>query len=132
MGRIPVHRAYRAADSGLHPATPHYTWCSAALVHEDRYLCYGTHDVPVSCPCELRKSRERPGASGGIPSARRRGRIATGPNEVWTWDITKLKGPRKWTYYYLYVILDIFSRQVVGWMVADFKGESASLAKFPS
>ena len=46
---------------------------------------------------------------------------------MWTWDITKLKGPRKWTYYYLYVILDIFSRQVVGWMVADC--ESASLAQ---
>jgi len=44
--------------------------------------------------------------------------LATGPNEVWSWDITKLKGPVKWTYYYLYVILDIFSRYVVGWMVA--------------
>ena len=53
--------------------------------------------------------------------------LATGPNQVWSWDITKLKGPRKWTYFYLYVILDIFSRQVVGWMVADC--ESASLAK---
>ena len=46
---------------------------------------------------------------------------------MWTWDITKLKGPRKWTYFYLYVILDIFSRQAVGWMVADC--ESATLAK---
>ena len=45
--------------------------------------------------------------------------LATGPNEVWSWDITKLKGPVKWTYYYLYVILDIFSRYVVGWMVAN-------------
>jgi len=53
--------------------------------------------------------------------------LATGPNEVWSWDITKLKGPRKWTYYYLYVILDIFSRYVVGWMVAH--RESAELAK---
>ncbi len=53
--------------------------------------------------------------------------LATGPNQVWSWDITKLKGPRKWTYFYLYVILDIFSRQVVGWMVADC--ESASLAR---
>ena len=43
------------------------------------------------------------------------------------WDITKLKGPRKWTYFYLYVILDIFSRQAVGWMVADC--ESSGLAK---
>ena len=53
--------------------------------------------------------------------------LATGPNEVWSWDITKLRGPVKWTYYYLYVILDIFSRYVVGWMLASC--ESAVLAK---
>ena len=53
--------------------------------------------------------------------------LATGPKQVWSWDITKLKGPQKWTYYYLYVILDIFSRYVVGWMVAH--RESAALAK---
>jgi len=53
--------------------------------------------------------------------------LATRPNEVWSWDITKLKGPVKWTYYYLYVILDIFSRYVVGWMIAD--RESSTLAK---
>lgn len=45
--------------------------------------------------------------------------IATRPNEVWSWDITKLLGPQKWMYFYLYVILDIFSRYVVGWMIAD-------------
>jgi putative transposase len=45
--------------------------------------------------------------------------LATQPNEVWTWDITKLLGPAKWTYFYLYVILDIFSRYVVGWTVAS-------------
>ena len=45
--------------------------------------------------------------------------LATGPNQVWSWDITKLLGPVKWTYFYLYVVLDIFSRYVVGWMVAD-------------
>ncbi len=44
--------------------------------------------------------------------------LATAPNQVWSWDITKLLGPAKWTYYYLYVILDIFSRYVVGWMLA--------------
>jgi len=53
--------------------------------------------------------------------------LATGPNQVWSWDITKLKGPVKWTYYYLYVIMDIFSRYVVGWMVAQ--GERGALAK---
>ena len=53
--------------------------------------------------------------------------LATGPNQVWSWDITKLLGPGKWTYFYLYVIIDIFSRYVVGWMVATH--ESAQLAK---
>jgi putative transposase len=53
--------------------------------------------------------------------------LATRPNEVWSWDITKLKGPAKWTYYYLYVILDIFSRYVVGWMIA--LRESSTLAQ---
>jgi putative transposase len=53
--------------------------------------------------------------------------LAEGPNQVWSWDITKLMGPAKWTYFYLYVILDIFSRRVVGWCVAD--AESATLFK---
>jgi len=53
--------------------------------------------------------------------------LATAPNQVWSWDISKLLGPQKWTYFYLYVILDIFSRYVVGWMVAD--RESSTLAK---
>jgi putative transposase len=53
--------------------------------------------------------------------------LAVRPNEVWSWDITKLKGPAKWTYFYLYVIIDIFSRRVVGWCVAD--AESAGLFK---
>lgn len=53
--------------------------------------------------------------------------LATKSNQIWTWDITKLKGPEKWTYFYLYVMIDIFSRFVVGWMVA-FR-ELSSLAK---
>jgi putative transposase len=53
--------------------------------------------------------------------------LATASNQVWSWDITKLLGPVKWSYFYLYVILDIFSRYVVGWMVAP--GESSVLAK---
>ena len=53
--------------------------------------------------------------------------LATGPNQVWSWDITKLLGPVKWSYFYLYVIMDIFSRYVVGWMVAT--RESAALAE---
>lgn len=53
--------------------------------------------------------------------------LATGPNQVWSWDITKLRGPVKWTYFYLYVVIDIFSRCVVGWMVAS--RENAGLAQ---
>jgi putative transposase len=53
--------------------------------------------------------------------------IATEPNAVWSWDITKLRGPAKWTWYHLYVILDIYSRYVVGWMLAS--RESGPLAE---
>ena len=53
--------------------------------------------------------------------------LATAPNQVWSWDITKLLGPAKWTYFYLYVILDVYSRYVVGWMVAH--REQADLAE---
>ncbi len=52
--------------------------------------------------------------------------LAEAPNAVWSWDITKLKGPAKWTYYYLYVILDVFSRYAVGWTVQ--RRESAEVA----
>jgi len=52
--------------------------------------------------------------------------LASAPNQVWSWDITKLKGHEKWTYYHLYVILDVFSRCVVGWMLAH--QEQADLA----
>jgi putative transposase len=53
--------------------------------------------------------------------------MATAPNQLWNWDISKLLGPAKWTYFYLYVILAVFSRYVTGWMVAY--RESAELAK---
>ena len=53
--------------------------------------------------------------------------LATRPNELWSWDITRLLGPTKWTYYYLYVVLDVFSRYAVGWMLAQ--RESAALAE---
>ena len=61
------------------------------------------------------------------PNYRKPELLAEGPNQVWSWDITKLRGPVKWTYYYLYVILDIFSRYVTGWMLAH--RESAELAR---
>jgi putative transposase len=53
--------------------------------------------------------------------------LATAPNQLWSWDITKLLGPAKWTYFYLYVILDVYSRYVVGWMLAH--RETAALAE---
>src|SRR6202034_4296711 len=72
------------------------------------------------------ESRERR-AQATQPAAGQPELVATGPNQVWSWDITKLHGPAKWTYYYLYVILDIHSRYAVGWMVATC--ESAVLAE---
>ena len=61
------------------------------------------------------------------PAAKKPELLATKPNEIYSWDITKLLGPAKWTYYYLYVILDIFSRYVPGWMLAH--AENAKLAE---
>ena len=66
----------------------------------------------------------QPGAPTDAPP--RLPKVATGPNQTWSWDITKLLGPKKWTYFYLYVVLDIFSRYAVGWMVAD--RENSTLA----
>jgi putative transposase len=61
------------------------------------------------------------------PASKKPELLATRSNQVWSWDITKLLGPVKWTYYYLYAVIDIFSRYVPGWMLA--RAESATLAK---
>jgi len=61
------------------------------------------------------------------PAAKKPELMAAAPNQVWSWDITKLLGPVKWTYFYLYVILDIFSRYVVGWTLS--RAENAEIAK---
>ena len=53
--------------------------------------------------------------------------LATAPNQLWSWDITKLRGPSPYTYFALYVMLDVFSRYVVGWMIAE--GQTAALAE---
>src|SRR6184192_1550867 len=53
--------------------------------------------------------------------------VATRPNQVWSWDITKLLGPQKWTYFHLYVVIDIYSRYVTGWLLAT--RETAELAE---
>ena len=96
----------------------------AALLDKGRYLCsVRTLYRILDANQEVRERRHQ----RRHPVYRKPELLATGPNQVWTWDITRLKGPRKWTSFSLYVILDIFSRQVVGWMVADC--ESATLAK---
>ena len=76
----------------------------------------GAHDVPRSSPRtgEVRERRDQL----RHPNYAAPELLATAPNQLWSWDITKLLGPAKWTYFYLYVILDVFSRYVVGWMVA--------------
>ena len=61
------------------------------------------------------------------PTYQRPELLATIPNQLWSWDITKLRGPAKWTYFYLYVVLDVFSRYTVAWMIAP--RESGNLAR---
>lgn len=96
----------------------------AQLLEEGQYLCsIRTMYRLLADNNEVRERR----AVASHPVYTKPELLATGPNEVWSWDITKLKGPVKWTYYYLYVIMDIFSRYVVGWMIAQ--RESAALAK---
>jgi len=96
----------------------------ATLLDEGTYLCSirTMYRILESCN-EVRERRNQL----KHPCYQKPELLATKPNEIWSWDITKLKGPVKWTYYYLYVILDIFSRYVVGWMVAE--RESSKLAE---
>jgi putative transposase len=95
----------------------------ATLLDENRYVCSErTMYRVLAANREVRERRDQlrhPAYSA--PEL-----MATAPNQVWSWDITKLLGPAKWTYFYLYVVIDIFSRYVVGWLVAD--GESSALA----
>ena len=95
----------------------------ATLLDEGRYLCsIRTMYRLLEAHGQVRERRNQL----RHPNYAKPELLATGPNQVWSWDITKLRGPQKWTYYYLYVILDIFSRYVVGWMIAE--KESAALA----
>lgn len=96
----------------------------AALLDEGRYLC--SERTMYRILAENQQVRERRDHLRH-PHYQAPELLASGPNRVWSWDITKLLGPTKWTYFYLYVILDIFSRYVVGWMLAY--RESADLAK---
>jgi len=94
------------------------------LLEEGRYLC-SVRTMYRLLARQNEVHERRPVVSH--PAYAKPELLATAPNQVWSWDITKLKGPVAWTYFYLYVILDIFSRYVVGWMVA--LQESAALAK---
>jgi len=96
----------------------------ANLLDEGRYLC----SVPtmyrlLRAEGETRERRRQ----ATHPATVKPELLATGPNEIWSWDITKLLGPAKWTYYYLYVVIDIFSRYVPGWLLAS--RETAELAE---
>lgn len=86
------------------------------LDEEKQYLCsIRTMYRLLQAHQEVRERRnQRRHAKSAIPRL-----VASAPNQVWTWDITLLRGPEKWIFYYLYVILDLFSRYVVGWMVAE-------------
>ena len=96
----------------------------ATLLDEGRYLCSERTMYRILAAHqevhERRNQLRHPTYAAPELLARR-------PNELWSWDITKLLGPTKWTYFYLYVMLDVFSRYVVGWMVAH--RESATLAE---
>jgi putative transposase len=96
----------------------------ATLLDEGQYLCsWRTMYRILDEHQEVRERRDQL----RHPQYTKPELLATGPNQLWSWDITKLLGPTKWTYYYLYNILDVFSRYSVGWMIAE--RESASLAE---
>lgn len=104
-------------------AAPHQVY--ARLLDEGTYYCsirtmYRILEAEHGCVKERRAQVQR-------PHYRKPELLAQAPNQVWSWDITKLKSIVKWTYFYLYVIIDIYSRYVVGWMVAH--REQDALAK---
>jgi putative transposase len=96
----------------------------AALLDEGQYVCsIRTMYRLLEANQEVKERRNQL----RHPTYQKPELLATAPNQVWSWDITKLLGPVKWTYFYLYVILDIFSRYAVGWMIAS--RESKALAQ---
>lgn len=103
-------------------ASPAQVW--ATLLDEGRYLC--SERTMYRLLAEHQEVRERRDQLTH-PAYAKPELLAERPNQVWSWDITKLLGPTTWSYYYLYVILDVFSRYVVGWTVQP--RESAVLAE---
>ena len=95
----------------------------ATLLDEGTYLC--SVRTMYRLLAEHQAVRERRNQLQH-PEYQRPELLATGPNQLWSWDITKLKGPHKWTYFYLYDLMDVYSRKVVGWLVAP--RESSTLA----
>lgn len=96
----------------------------ATLLDEGLYLCsWRTMYHILDEYAEVRERRNQV----SHPTYVKPELVATAPNQLWSWDITKLLGPAKWTYYYLYVILDVYSRYVPGWLIAE--RESAELAE---
>jgi putative transposase len=96
----------------------------ATFLEEGTYLCsQRTMYRLLAAAQEVRERRDQ----ARHPVYTRPELLATRPNEVWSWDITKLRSPAKWTYFYLYVILDVFSRYVVGWLIG--LRETAELAQ---
>jgi putative transposase len=92
----------------------------AALLDEGVYLCHWRTMYRILA--ENKEIRERRNQLRH-PVYTKPELLATGPCQVWSWDITQLRGPAKWTCFYLYVILDIFSRFVVGWLLADCQSQ---------
>jgi putative transposase len=104
-------------------ASPAEVW--ATLLDEGTYLASErTMYRLLAADGEVRERR----AQLTHPPYARPELLAERPNEVHSWDITKLKGPAKWTYYYLYVILDVFSRYAVGWTVQHREGSQVAKA----
>jgi putative transposase len=140
-------RLERACRHGERPASPLAVTCEEqrvvlALLHAERCVDQAPPEVSATLLDEgiyhgsIRTMYRLLAREGEVRERRgQRRRLhdrqpelwATGPNQVWSWDITKLKGPVTWSYYYLYVMLDIDRRDVVGWMVAH--RESAALAR---
>ena len=91
----------------------------ATLLDEGTYLA--SERTMYRLLAENRELRERRNQLRR-PAYARPELLATAPNQLWSWDITKLRGPERWVYYYLYVVLDVFSRYVVGWTLAHREG----------
>jgi len=96
----------------------------AHLLDQGQYLCSPRTMYRI---LEAHKAVRERRAQRRHPEYKKPELLATGPNQLWSWDITKLKGPGKYQHYFLYVIMDVYSRFVVGWMVAE--RESKALAQ---